>query len=89
MISEIKEDTIIALATPPGVGAISVIRLSGSKSIAAIDKIFSGKIKIAEAKSHTIHYGRIVKNSEIIDDVLISVFKAPNSYTAEDCIEIS
>ena len=89
MISEINEDTIIALATPPGVGAISVIRLSGSKSIAAIDKIFSGKIKIAEAKSHTIHYGRIVKNSEIIDDVLISVFKAPNSYTAEDCIEIS
>lgn len=86
---EIKEDTIIALATPPGVGAISVIRLSGPNSIAAIDNVFSGKIKIKDAKSHTIHYGNIVENDQIIDDVLVSVFKAPNSYTAEDIVEIS
>jgi len=86
---EIKEDTIIALATPPGVGAISVIRLSGSNSFDAIDKVFSGKLKIVEAKSHTIHYGNIVENDEIIDDVLVSVFRAPNSYTAENIVEIS
>ena len=85
----VKEDTIIALATPPGVGAISIIRLSGPDSISAIEKVFSGKMKIGEAKSHTIHYGNIVENDEIIDDVLVSVFKAPNSYTAEDSIEIS
>jgi tRNA modification GTPase len=77
------------LATPPGVGAISVIRLSGAHSIAAIDNVFSGKIKIRDAKSHTIHYGNIVENDEIIDDVLVSVFRAPNSYTGEDSIEIS
>jgi tRNA modification GTPase len=86
---EIKEDTIIALATPPGVGAISVIRMSGTNSIAAIDKVFSGKVKIAEAKSHTVHYGNIIENDELIDDVLVSVFRAPNSYTAEDIVEIS
>ncbi len=86
---EIKEDTIIALATPPGVGAISVIRLSGPNSISAIDNVFSGKIRIKDAKSHTIHYGNIVENDEIIDDVLVSVFRAPNSYTAEDSVEIS
>jgi tRNA modification GTPase len=89
MKSAINEDTIIALATPPGVGAISVIRLSGPNSIAAIDNVFNGKIKIGEAKSHTIHYGRIIESSEIIDDVLVSVFRAPNSYTSEDIIEIS
>lgn len=77
------------MATPPGVGAISLIRLSGDHSIAAIDNVFSGKIKIRDAKSHTIHYGNIVENDEIIDDVLVSVFRAPNSYTAEDIIEIS
>ena len=89
MKSTINEDTIIALATPPGVGAISVIRLSGPSSITAIDNVFSGKIKICEAKSHTIHYGNIAENDEIIDDVLVSVFRAPNSYTSEDIIEIS
>ena len=85
----IKEDTIIALATPPGVGAISVIRVSGPNSIAAIDRVFAGKSRIADAKTHTIHYGHIVENDEIIDDVLVSVFRAPNSYTSEDIVEIS
>ncbi len=85
----IKEDTIIALATPPGVGAISVIRLSGPLSFAAVDDIFSGGIKIEQAKSHTIHYGKVIADNEIIDDVLVSVFKSPNSYTGEDSVEIS
>ncbi len=86
---EIKEDTIIALATPPGVGAISVIRLSGPSSFSVIDSVFAGKSKIANAKTHTIHYGQIVENDEILDDVLVSVFRAPNSYTSEDIVEIS
>jgi len=89
MSIETKEDTIIALATPPGVGAISVIRLSGPKSFDVIDFVFSGGIEIKNAKSHTIHYGNIVENNEIIDDVLVSIFREPNSYTGEDSIEIS
>ena len=83
------EDTIIALATPPGVGAISVIRLSGPHSIKAADSVFSGRVRLIEAHTHTVHYGNIIDDGEIVDDVLVSVFKAPNSYTGEDCIEIS
>jgi len=83
------EDTIIAIATPPGIGAISVIRLSGSDAFEAIDKIFLGKTKIKNSKSHTIHYGKLSDASEIIDDVLVSVFKGPNSYTGEDSVEIN
>jgi tRNA modification GTPase len=89
MYKTIKEDTIIALATPPGVGALSVIRLSGPESFKSVDLIFSGRIKIAGAVSHTIHYGKIVSDEEVIDDVLVSVFRAPNSYTGEDSVEIS
>ena len=84
-----KEDTIVALSTPPGIGAIAVIRLSGPFSFEAIDKIFFGKNQICNANSHTIHYGNIIADEEIIDDVLISVFRAPNSYTGEDSVEIS
>ena len=84
-----KEDTIVALATPPGVGAISVIRLSGPKAIISADAIFSCGIQLEMAKSHTIHYGKIEENGETIDDVLISIFRSPNSYTGEDCVEIS
>jgi len=86
----VKEDTIIALATPAGVGAISVIRLSGPQSFAAVDNIFYGKSKIENASSHTLHYGDIKnQDGEHIDDVLISIFRAPNSYTGEDSVEIS
>lgn len=87
---KVKEDTIVALATPAGVGAISIIRVSGPQSFASVDKIFFGNIKIENAASHTLHYGDI-KNSdgEHVDDVLISIFRAPNSYTGEDSIEIS
>lgn len=85
-----NEDTITAVATPNGTGAISVIRISGPESFSGIDKIFSGKVKICEAKSHTIHYGKIFdSNGELMDDVLVSVFKSPHSYTGEDSIEIS
>lgn len=85
-----KEDTIVALATPAGVGAISVIRVSGPQSFLAVDNIFNGKTKIDDAASHTLHYGDIKnQDDEHIDDVLVSVFRAPNSYTGEDSVEIS
>ncbi|MDH7604184.1 MAG: tRNA uridine-5-carboxymethylaminomethyl(34) synthesis GTPase MnmE [Melioribacter sp.] len=85
-----NEDTIVALATPPGIGAISVIRVSGPETFIKVDKVFQGKKKIADSPTHTIHYGKIIDlNNEIIDDVLISVFRAPNSYTGEDSVEIS
>ncbi len=85
-----KEDTIVALATPAGVGAISVIRVSGPQSFSAVDSIFYGKSKIEDAATHTLHYGDLKnQDDEHIDDVLISVFRAPNSYTGEDSVEIS
>ncbi len=90
MIITSTEDTITAIATPPGHGAISLIRVSGAQAFDIADKIFSGQIKISEAASHTIHYGRIINSTaELIDDVLISIFKTPHSYTGEDSIEIS
>ena len=85
-----QDDTIVAVATPAGVGAISIVRISGKKSFIAIDAIFLGKIKIDEAKSHTIHYGKIIdENKNLIDDVLVSVFRNPHSYTGEDSVERS
>lgn len=85
-----NEDTIVALATPPGIGAISVIRISGPETFSKVDKIFYGKKKINDCSTHTIHYGKIIDSkNEIIDDVLVSVFRAPNSYTGEDSVEIS
>ena len=85
-----KEDTIVALATPAGVGAISVIRVSGPQSLSAVDNIFYGKSKIEKAASHTLHYGDIKnQDDEQVDDVLVSVFRAPSSYTGEDSVEIS
>jgi tRNA modification GTPase len=84
------DDTIVALATPAGAGAISVIRISGPESIAAVEKIFVGKHKPSNSPTHTIHYGRIFDdNKELVDDVLISIFRKPNSYTGEDSIEIN
>jgi tRNA modification GTPase len=88
----IQNDTIIALATPSGVGAISVIRLSGEKSIDIVDAFFTSVRKgksIKNQKTHTIHLGHIISNGLILDEVLISVFKNPNSYTGENVIEIS
>ena len=88
----IKNDTIIALATPAGVGAISVIRLSGESSIDIVDAFFKSVRKgktLKNQKSHTIHLGHIVQNDILLDEVLVSVFKNPNSYTGENVIEIS
>ena len=81
--------TITALATPPGVGGIAVIRISGDDAISIADSCFSGKISFFEAKSHTIHYGTLQFNDRIIDTVTAAVFLSPNSYTGEDVVEIS
>jgi len=83
-----KEDTIVALATPAGTGAIGVIRLSGKQAIAMADQVFSGK-SLSKQKSHTIHHGWIKDEDEILDEVLVSLFKGPTSYTKEDVVEIS
>ncbi|OYT15507.1 MAG: tRNA uridine-5-carboxymethylaminomethyl(34) synthesis GTPase MnmE [Bacteroidetes bacterium 4572_77] len=82
------ENTIVALATPSGISGLAVIRLSGPKSIEIIDSVFHGKRKISECETHTIQYGKIINEKSIIDDVTISIFSSPNSYTGEDVIEI-
>jgi tRNA modification GTPase len=88
----IINETIIALATPSGVGAISVIRLSGENAIDIVDSFFksvrNGKT-LKNQKTHTIHLGNIMDNTVILDEVLVSVFKNPNSYTGENVVEIS
>lgn len=87
-----QTETIVALATPPGMGAIAVIRLSGAKAIEIADQIFEAKkkgVRLSNVDSHTLHFGMIKKGEEMLDEVLISVFKAPNSYTGENVIEIS
>lgn len=82
------QDTICAVATPPGVGALAIIRVSGPKSLEIGNAIFKGK-DLTKADGNTIHYGRIMDGDKTVDEVLISVFKAPRSFTAEDSIEIS
>ena len=84
-------DTIVALATPSGAGAIAVIRLSGEKAINIATQIFesvSGK-ELTKQKTHTVHLGHIKDGSRILDEVLATVFKNPNSYTGEDTVEFS
>ncbi len=81
-------DTIVAISTALGEGAISIIRLSGEEAIKIVNDIFKGK-DLNKVASHTIHYGHIVYKDEIIDEVLISVMKAPKTYTKEDVIEIN
>ncbi|TAF08374.1 MAG: tRNA uridine-5-carboxymethylaminomethyl(34) synthesis GTPase MnmE [Flavobacteriia bacterium] len=87
----IPQETIVALATPSGAGAIAIIRLSGKNAITIAAEIFqsvSGK-DITKQKTHTIHLGHIVDNGKVYDQVLLSIFKGPNSYTGENVIEIS
>ncbi len=81
-------DTIVALATPPGIGAIGVIRLSGPDSIDLVNQVFKGD-DLMQAAGNTIHYGLIKVGAQIIDEVLVSIFRAPKSYTGENSVEIS
>jgi tRNA modification GTPase len=87
----INQETIVALATPSGAGAVAIIRMSGKESITIAKEVFesvSGK-DITKQKTHTIHLGTIVDGTKVYDQVLVSIFKNPNSYTGEDVIEIS
>lgn len=83
-----QEDTIVALATPNGIGAIGVIRLSGSEAINIINAVFKGK-DLSKKATHTIHFGTIRDGANIVDEVLVSLFIAPQSYTKENVVEIS
>lgn len=87
----INTDNIVAIASPPGLGAISLIRISGNDCINQIDKIFYGfdKIKLTDQESHKLQLGYIKDSGEIIDKVLVTVFRNPKSYTGEDLVEIS
>jgi len=87
----IDKDNILALASPSGIGAISMIRISGPECISIVDNIFLGveKIKLIHQKANTIQLGYIVENDRTIDKVLVSVFRNPKSYTGEDLVEIS
>ena len=80
-------DTICAISTSLGIGAISIVRVSGNEAINIVNKIFS--INLSDKESHTIHYGHIIDNNKVIDEVLVMLMRAPKTYTTEDTIEIN
>ena len=85
-------DTITAIATGTTNAGISIIRISGTNAISVADEIFvskKGNKKLAEVKSHTLHYGSVYDGDIMLDEVLVSVMKAPNTYTTEDIVEIN
>ena len=82
------QDTIVAPATAPGMGAIGIIRLSGAHSIAIANALFSGK-NLPDQPSHTLHVGVLKNKEELLDEVVVSIYRAPKSYTGENVIEIS
>lgn len=84
----LSNDTIVAVSTAYGAGAISIVRLSGNDAINIVNKSFKGD-DLSKANSHTIHYGHIMDGDTLIDEVLVSVFKAPKTYTKEDVVEIN
>ena len=86
-----NEGTVIALSSPPGSGAISIIRLSGKDSISKTDKFFESKSgkKLKDCNGYSISYGNFLADKEVLDEVVISLYKGPHSYTGEDVVEIS
>jgi tRNA modification GTPase len=88
MVIFMNRDTIAAISTALGQGAISIVRLSGDNAIKVTNKIFKGK-NLSKVESHTVHYGHIVHNEIVIDEVLVSVFKGPKTFTTEDIVEIN
>ena len=87
-----KMSTICAISTPYGSGGIAVVRESGTSAIAIVDTLFRGRKSLIDAKAYTVHYGEIVRaanNEEVLDQVLVSVFRAPHSFTGEEVVEIA
>lgn len=86
-----EHDTIAAISTPMGEGAIAIVRLSGEEAIPITDKIFKGKQPLSDVNSHTIHYGHLIdpKTSSMIEEVMVSVMRAPRTFTREDVVEIN
>ena len=84
----LTQSTICAIATAQG-GAIGIIRVSGPDSISIVDSIFRGRRSLIDAPAYSLHYGSIVNADAIVDQVLLSLFRAPHSYTGEDSVEIS
>lgn len=86
-----ENNIIVAISTPAGIGGIAIIRLSGNGCIELVDAVFKSfkTKKLAEAKAYTVHFGSIIKENVVLDDVLVSVFRNPHSFTGEDIIEIS
>ena len=87
-------EPICAISTAFGTGGIAVIRVSGEGSIAIVNTLFHGRTRLTEAKSSSVHFGRIVapqppEGGEVLDEVLCSVFRAPHSFTGEDTVEIA
>src|SRR5687767_7578225 len=81
-------DTIVALATPPGIGALGIIRLSGEEAIRIVNELFPSK-NLEKENSHTIHVGLLKNTEQVLDEVVVSIYKAPRSYTGENIVEIS
>lgn len=90
-MKQVENDTIAAISTPNGEGAIAIIRLSGEEAIAIADRVYKGSKPLAEVKSHTIHYGKIIdpKEQRLIEEVMVSVMKGPKTFTREDVVEIN
>ncbi len=88
---DLEYETIAAISTPMGEGAISIIRLSGSKAIDIADRLYRGKASLKDVKTHTIHYGKIIdpKTDETIEEVMVSVMRGPKTFTREDVVEIN
>ena len=84
-----ENDTIAAISTALSEGGIGIIRLSGSEAVEICDKVYKGKNKISDVESHTIHYGHIYEDDRVLDEVMVSVMRAPRSYTKEDVVEIN
>ena len=81
--------TICAISTAYGAGGIAVIRVSGEQAISIVDSLFAGRVRLCDAAANTIHFGRIQRGNEVLDEVLCSVFRAPHSFTGEDTVEIA
>jgi tRNA modification GTPase len=82
------DDTIVALATPPGIGAIAVIRLSGKKSLEIVNELFPSR-DLTQQPTHSLHVGYLKEEENILDEVVVSIFRSPKSYTGEDVVEVS